>query len=429
MSTTTTSFEADDEEDEEEEKRVYEATCTVTCRDACLFAVSVGYGSTWGTWYDRELRHVWEQHPQFTVVPSLAMCLSFWAIPNDCPTNTATLSNPISSLPDFPPPMMKQMGLIPRHCLVSNNPTNNNNDLVLDDYPVLHTWQSIAWHAPSSSLTKYLVSKSSNSPRLCRLEGRFCTVQPKSVGTFVTTETQIVTPSRTPLYTLQSTALILGLDPNVVVPMKPDNNTNNNMTNRGGSLWQRYFGTPEAPPCYQQEFSVATNQALLYRLASGDSNGIHVDASLLPAFVGGHDDDDDDDDNKNASNNRKPILHGLATLAMTLRILEQGLDNVFENFEFCYVEAAFRKPVFVGDALQARLWWTPDSLHHHATTTTTTTTMTFPQPHDPNFKRPIRAVIGFDVVHVATNEVCLPRGVAVLEPSVGDVPLHNQSRL
>ena len=419
----TTLFQAADEEDEEEEKRVYEATCTVTCRDACLFAVSVGYGSTWGTWYDRELRHVWEQHPQFTVVPSLAVCLSFWAIPNDCPTKTTTLSNPISSLPDFPPPMMKQMGLIPRHCLSNQK----NNDLVLDDYPVLHMWQSIAWHAPSSSLTNQLVSKSSGTDMSswCRLEGRFCAVQPKSVGTFVTTETQIVTPSRTPLYTLQSTALILGLDPNVVVPMKPNSTTNNNNTTSGGSLWQRYFGTPKGPPCYQQEFSVATNQALLYRLASGDSNGIHVDASLLPAFVGGH--DDDDDSKKEANTNRKPILHGLATLAMTLRILEQGLDNVLgENFEFCYMEASFRKPVFVGDALQARLWWTPESLHHPATTTST---MTLQQPHDPNIKRPIRAVIGFDVVHVASNEICLSRGVAVLEPSVGDVPLHNKARL
>ena len=326
----------------------FSATCAFTPKEVALFAVSVGYGSSWQS-YQHDLRYTWEKHKKFSTVPTFAFALLFWSIPkrdNDDEYESISTHNKniplLMPLPDLPPPVMKRMGLIPSHCLLSN-------DVELDEYPVLHTWQSITWHTLGKS-NQLFKRKGLDGVACCNLKVRFLKVQPKSVGTFVTTATHVTEESSgMPIYTLQSTALIFGLDQDLVKPM------NGHAIDSTPKI--KYAYKKQKPFC-EKDMQVTMNQALLYRLSSGDSNSIHVDASTLPPFV------TQDQDDEHGVN--KPILHGLAILAMAVRLLEQCICEQLrsEDLDFQYLEASFRKPVFLGEALRVRVWWVdPDQLN------------------------------------------------------------------
>ncbi|KAL7557399.1 hypothetical protein ACA910_016645 [Epithemia clementina (nom. ined.)] len=360
----------------------YSYSYNFTPKEAALYAVSVGYGSSLDS-YTRELCYVWEKHKNFLIVPTFAFSFSFWSIP----TEQADSNRPKfpASLPEFPPPMMKQMGLIPSHCLLEDN-------IEVEDYPVLHTWQSITWHSPFTCEQIFREAQREEGTHCCTccLKGRFLSVQPKSVGTFVTTETHVTDKlSGSPLCTLRSTALIYGLDEALVNPMP--------MQRKDSTHKPPYMrSNPTRNPCLERDFEVATNQALLYRLASGDSNGIHVDFSLLPSFAS----DNEDNDSKQT----RPILHGLATLAMGTRILDQCIfEKLGCGCEFAHLEASFRKPVFLGETLRLRIWWLGD---------------------DQKLKKTgLDFEVAFTVVKAKSGEICITRGLAKLKT------VHNKARL
>jgi len=155
--------------------------------------------------------------------------------------------------------------------------------------------------------------------------------------------------SGVPFCTIQSTALIFGLDPDDVEPLDNRRPTDQR---QGPSMSNRYFTatTQKQQPVFEKDLNVAINQALLYRLASGDSNSIHIDPGSIPPLI-----DSPEDEN----GTKRPILHGLATLGMATRLIEQFIRHKLgPTCKFCltHVEAQFTKPVFVGDELRIRIW-------------------------------------------------------------------------
>ena len=104
---------------------------------------------------------------------------------------------------------------------------------------------------------------------------------------------------------------------------------------------------PEAPPYAppagkpadaRVELKTQSTQALLYRLASGDTNPIHSDPDI--AAMAGF---------------PRPILHGLCTFGHAERAVEQVLTGGDPD-RVISIEGRFAKPVFPGETLAVEVW-------------------------------------------------------------------------
>jgi acyl dehydratase len=103
------------------------------------------------------------------------------------------------------------------------------------------------------------------------------------------------------------------------------------------------FAVPERPADATPRFRTSVNQALLYRM-SGDRNPLHSD----PKFAA-------------AAGFQRPILHGLATYGIAVRLLVNefcgGDASALSN-----VECRFTKPVTPGEELIVQAWRDGSSL-------------------------------------------------------------------
>lgn len=145
----------------------------------------------------------------------------------------------------------------------------------------------------------------------------------KGSGALVVTETRAVAPDDgRPLFATRSSVFLRGA---------------------GGFGGERgptgAFGVPEREPDVVLRFPTAVNQALLYRL-TGDRNPLHSD----PAFAA-------------AAGFQRPILHGLATYGITVRLLLGEFGG-----ELSSVEGRFTKPVTPGDELVVSAWRTDEAV-------------------------------------------------------------------
>jgi hypothetical protein len=168
------------------------------------------------------------------------------------------------------------------------------------DVPVIHTSQSIKWYRP---LPVPRIRKNGNSrvdeSMKANLDARTISIVPKSIGTFVTAETDIACYGSL-ICTLLSTNLVLGTSPEDVIPYEP-------------AVTRKQYRIPSklrnVAPVFEWRYQTIPAQALLYRIASGDSNFIHVDASVVPRRGG-------------EASTRPPLLHGLCTVGIVRAIMQ-----------------------------------------------------------------------------------------------------------
>ena len=95
----------------------------------------------------------------------------------------------------------------------------------------------------------------------------------------------------------------------------------------------------DTPPLFEWMYATASNQALLYRMASGDSNHIHVDTSASEMM---------------GSDKKVPLLHGLFSLALAFRAILKLVPDADRRIR--RLEARFTRPAFVGDVLSVKIW-------------------------------------------------------------------------
>lgn len=227
----------------------------------------------------------------------------------------------------FPPPSM--MPPLPQAFL---------RDVDISNANVLHISQSLYFQNDSIPIPDQ------NNFIDVDLVQRIVQVVPKSIGVFVTTVTECwVRPAinRTAhgsgnlLCTATSVSLILGVLKEAVTPFR-DDKFHVDGTERTSKRQRRLNN---AAPDKVLEVSTSPNQALLYRLGSGDYNKIHVaGSSLLPDG---------------------PILHGLCTLGIAtnacLRYLE-GTGADYTQVRAKCIRAKFTAPVQVGSSLTISIW-------------------------------------------------------------------------
>lgn len=107
---------------------------------------------------------------------------------------------------------------------------------------------------------------------------------------------------------------------------------------------------PERPPDHVVESPTLAQQALLYRMVSGDKNPLHADPGFA-AFAGFD----------------RPILHGLCTYGVVLKaVVETALGG--ESDRVGSYTARFTGHVFPGETLLTSVWEEPDRLIVAATT-------------------------------------------------------------
>jgi 3-hydroxyacyl-CoA dehydrogenase/3a,7a,12a-trihydroxy-5b-cholest-24-enoyl-CoA hydratase len=106
----------------------------------------------------------------------------------------------------------------------------------------------------------------------------------------------------------------------------------------GGRGPANAYALPDRAPDHVIAEKTAVNQALHYRLASGDRNPLHADPAM--AAFGGFD---------------RPILHGLCTYGFAGRaVLQQYGGNDGQNLKS--INGRFSKHVFPGETIVTEMW-------------------------------------------------------------------------
>ncbi len=381
-------------------------TAQFTKRDAILYSLGIGCFSDNGdgsiddissenAFGDDELRFVFERHKDFESFPTFLLALSFLADrrnPDEagtaasCPASGSRIG---SGIRPFPPDSMSDPSdreggvggyrgcLIPR--MFFRDPSEA---LQTKNLPVLHISQSLTLHRKFPIYPPFLRGGDSTSmdpPMQLHLEIRVTSVQPKRIGTFVSTRTCYFELNengvRCDVATAEMTALVLGVDPNLVIPWQSQmnvgakldkseseqsaalskglNNTRRNIRQHESSAPMRMDNNRlRRNKSTTWQYRIPRNAALLYRL-SGDYNPIHVEDSGDDSLAGWM----SSDDNKNRKN--IPVLHGLCTMGYAVRAVLKHANGKYggkDNVSLTFVRCNFSKPVFIGDVIRVSVW-------------------------------------------------------------------------
>mmetsp|Transcript_36188 Transcript_36188/g.77171 ORF Transcript_36188/g.77171 Transcript_36188/m.77171 type:complete len:450 (-) Transcript_36188:25-1374(-) len=348
-----------------------------TKRDLILYALGIGCCDD-SNYYkekdDRELRFVYENHPNFEAFPTFLLALPFIA---EHPSDGSQSSFGIRR---FPPESMtdggNNIGILPREFL------KNLEDIEgVQNLPILHMSQSLILHDRikfhTIKMDKGIVNPNGpliDPPREIELRTRILSIKPRSIGTFVTSQTKYYQDGNC-IATAQMVALILGLDPDDIVPLKGA--TNNLHEDRSRTINQSTkessFGSNTRTKTNQIECKekqrvlqvcLPKNAALLYRL-SGDYNPIHVEDDLLGpvSHLGEKYQDGLNGNLEDRTKGRGNVLHGLCTMGYALRAILQYANHQMKkkkieggDIRLTSVRCNFVKPVYVGDILRVEVW-------------------------------------------------------------------------
>lgn len=353
--------------------------------DAALFAIAIGYGNSAET-YRSDIAYILERSRNDNVGITIASAFWWTLLFRAVSAEERGYASRDRPLPSFPPPMLQSLLEIFAQRFLHQTSTEFVN---VKSWTVLHLANSITWTA--NAPTQLIVEKT--TVNMVRVRGHVLQVRPKSVGTILNVcinfyehhEKGMISSqefaSTSPFVTMTMTLLILGLPPEQVAAYQY------RQTTKSPRVPPSLPRLPSTPPGFQFTHRISTNTALLYRLASGDSNRIHVDpiAMKTTRVLMGDDNDDDDDDSdneegeesspRNRQRNRPGlplILHGLCTMGIASRYLEQvangslrvdkqgtapANDTLSANrYILRHLTGQFARPVLLGDSLWIQIW-------------------------------------------------------------------------
>ncbi|KAL9183822.1 hypothetical protein ACHAXT_004678 [Thalassiosira profunda] len=276
-----------------------------TKRDLILYALGIGCCSGDDDDRDsRELQYAYENHPNFQPFPTFLLALAFTA-------EEQRKGQPSVGILPFPPESMvnyledgSSCGILPKQFFKREEDAREAGT-----FPILHMSQSLEMHAEMELCGK----TDDDEPTQMQLRVRVTSVKPRSIGTFVTTETTYHQDGRH-IATTQMVALILGLDPDAVVQWKERIDEQKRKTSTKRTELEDTDNCQEKTVIH---YRIPKTAALTYRL-SGDYNPIHVEDIL------------DRSKERKVHAKNAPILHGLCTLGYA--------------------------PVYVGDLLRVETW-------------------------------------------------------------------------
>lgn len=294
------------------------------CNDALFAKSNFNDGMTSN---NRELRYVYENDINFEPFPTFLLSLTFQSQLNESQSEAVRMSTGIRP---FPPESLGDgsgSGIIPRAFF--NDPASIDGGV--KNLPILHTKQTFTIHNP---LTMYDSSAGEDTPVHVWLESRIITIDPRSIGTFVTSETkfyQIRNQCKACVATGEMTALVLGLEPDLVRKFGPRTKKYVHELSTDTTMTKIY------------SYQIPQNAALIYRL-SGDYNPIHVDGSNdeLLKLMG-------------SDSMKGPVLHGLCTLGYATRAVLEYAENEKCASKIVSIQCSFVKPAFVGDCIKVAI--------------------------------------------------------------------------
>lgn len=317
-----------------------------TKRDAILYALGIGCCDSNTSTEDssnsdpnnaqsknRELRYVYENHPSFELFPTFLLSLTFQA--ELLTYGERSVGKYVSrfgfGIRPFPPESLggSCSSIIPLAFVKDPSYIDHIRSL-----PVLHMKQTFTMH---QQLMMDKTTRKIDTPVNMWLETRVLLIDPRSIGTFVTSDTNFyrqVDGCKKCIANATMTALVLGVDPEMVHKYgsrtKKDSDDKISENKTTVARRKRY------------SYQIPQNAALIYRL-SGDYNPIHVEgkSDVLNAM--------------GVSSSKGPVLHGLCTLGYAVRAALAYVEEMGSHDakpKMISVECSFVKPVFVGDSLE-----------------------------------------------------------------------------
>jgi len=317
-----------------------------TSRDLLLYALGIGCSSN----EPSEMKYLYEHDAKFSAFATFPLTLPFRASDTSNEHDDVRRKNDIGNnhdfdssgsasfdMPPFPPPLMRPPPFM-------ESTPNVHGDKKIGG-PAIHLSQKFRVHKPIPIPTSF----PSSGPMQVEITTNIVSVLPHKRGSIVITESQYHAPNGSQfqlLATSQSAVLYpqkLDSKPTRTDTMSKERHSK---TAIASTLQPISFptGRSNAKPSAVKRYSISNNQALLYRL-SGDTNRIHVEG--FPELF----------------HTTQPILHGLCTLGYAVRaVLSTCTDKSINTGEReCqYVECRFKKPVFVGDEIEVRMWMETD---------------------------------------------------------------------
>lgn len=313
-----------------------------TKRDVILYALGIGCCSDTDdaskeandeVERHRELKYVYEHHPDFQAFPTFLLTQSFQA------EVVAAQSQSASETPSpqqhnyqqhksrlgfgirpFPPESLGDGSgggmIIPIQFFKRQEDVDDAREM-----PVLHMSQTLVLREQFPNYQQSTSSIECDSPTQIHLQTRILAIKPRSIGVFVTSETTYYRTeedgSRVCIATAQMVALVLGLDPEKVIQLKAPLSIVYS-TPRMNAVASN---TVERRANYR--YRIPSNAALLYRL-SGDYNPIHVGRSDEGMFGSNH-------NSPNENLTRGAVLHGLCTLGYAVRAVMKRVEEDHES--------------------------------------------------------------------------------------------------